>query len=103
MLEYKYYISGPMTGYPNFNYDAFDNTEERLIKSGNTCYNPAKAFEGKQNLDWILYMKNDYEMLLKCEHVLVIDGWDKSLGSILEVVYALSRGKRIYYLTDHFI
>jgi hypothetical protein len=35
------YIAGPMSGYPNWNYDSFFKAHEKLEKEGWKVYNPA--------------------------------------------------------------
>ena len=101
MPNFHYYLSGPMTGYPNYNFDAFNNSADRLRKQGFTVYNPAESFDGAQDLPWTVYMKNDYEAILKCGAVMVLEGWEAALGSVLEVVFALSRGMSIFEITGY--
>ncbi|ECE8819412.1 DUF4406 domain-containing protein, partial [Salmonella enterica subsp. enterica serovar Reading] len=37
----KVYIAGPMTGYENFNREAFHRAEKALKREGHTVLNPA--------------------------------------------------------------
>ena len=37
----KVYLSGPMTGYPNHNREAFDAAEAAIVKMGHKAVNPA--------------------------------------------------------------
>ena len=96
-----YYLSGPMTGIDDYNFPAFHEAAARLRKQGFTVFNPAESFDGKQDLDWTTYMKHDYEAILNCGAVMLIDGWRNSLGATLEVLFALSVGKPVFELTGY--
>lgn len=98
---YHYYLSGPMTGYPNFNFDAFDKAAARLQRAGYQVYNPAEAFNRRQDLPWTQYMDHDYNMILQSGAVMVLEGWRSSLGSVLEVAFAVSRGMPVHELTAY--
>ncbi len=84
------YISGPMSGYDDDNFKAFNETEEMLRKWGIVhIVNPAK--NGHANgRTWVEMLKNDILMILVKDvtHVVVLDGWENSRGSKLEVSIA---------------
>ena len=40
-MRVRVYIAGPMTGYKNFNREAFHKAEEELKREGHTVLNPA--------------------------------------------------------------
>lgn len=84
----RIYISGPMTGIPNFNAGAFNRAEEDLTIRGHFCVNPA-SLGGGEELQWTWddYLKRDIISMLteKCEAIAVLDGWQKSKGAMLEV------------------
>ncbi|MCV4939668.1 DUF4406 domain-containing protein, partial [Escherichia coli] len=42
----KIYIAGPMTGYENFNRDAFNKEADRLSRHGHSVLNPATLPNG---------------------------------------------------------
>lgn len=42
----KIYIAGPMTGYPNWNHDAFNRAAYEYRRRGYTVYNPAEVDVG---------------------------------------------------------
>lgn len=78
----KVYIAGPMTGYPELNYPAFAAVSARLRAQGFEVVNPAELnpiTEGYRTA-----MKKDILALLECDHILLLDGWEKSKGASLE-------------------
>jgi hypothetical protein len=96
-----YYLSGPMTGIDDYNFPAFHEAARRLRKQGFSVFNPAESFDGKQDLEWTVYMKHDYESILSCGAIMLLEGWQNSLGAVLEVLFALSIGKPVFELTGY--
>ncbi|EER3682409.1 TPA: DUF4406 domain-containing protein, partial [Escherichia coli O26] len=45
-MRVRVYIAGPMTGYENFNREAFHKVEEELKREGHTVLNPAVLPDG---------------------------------------------------------
>lgn len=88
MENRKYYISGPMTGLPNFNHTIFNRIAKELRAMGLNVFNPAETDEGSIDKDRKYYLRKDIEELLKCTHVVLLDGWKKSKGALLEVAIA---------------
>lgn len=99
------YISGPMTGEPNLNFEAFEQAENKIKSLGFTVFNPHK-FEELQNEDflnkikslnqnesWSEYMKIDLvKMLQNCDFVLALNNWERSRGATIEIFLAKSLG-----------
>lgn len=92
----RVYISGPMTGKPGHNFAAFDEAAEKLEAAGFRAENPAD--KGVLHNDdgtewtWSQYLKLDIELLVRCDGVLMLDGWGDSEGACLERHIALSLG-----------
>jgi hypothetical protein len=86
------YISGPMTGYPDWNYPAFNEAAEFLKSKGYEVFNPAEIFEGRTDLPRHVYMKEDIKALLECDTVMLLKGWEESQGALLEVDIAFEIG-----------
>ena len=106
------YIAGPMRSRPQFNYPAFHEAEAQLRASGWRVFNPAKLDEihdGATPLDLTIeqqyehasavenarrYAKRDLSILidtLRAEEgdaVVVLPGWDESVGARAEVAVA---------------
>jgi hypothetical protein len=102
--HYTFYISGPMTGYEEFNFPAFFEAEEQLTNLGipsDQIVNPAK--NGRDIGDWASYLRLDLKNLCNgCEAVVVLDGWRDSRGAKLEVYVAQQLGMPIFKLVHRF-
>jgi hypothetical protein len=81
------YISGPMTGLPEFNFPAFNAAAAQLRSLGYEVINPAEFGEG-EGKTWTDYMRKDIKALMDCTHVAVLPGWENSNGARLEVYLA---------------
>lgn len=86
------YISGPMTGLPEYNYPAFNEAAAMLRRSGFNVCNPAEFFGGKGDRTREEYMVESVRCLIACDVVMTLPDWDKSAGAILEVEIAKQIG-----------
>lgn len=93
----KVFISGPMSGYEDYNCPAFLEAEKRLVSAGYSVFNPA----------WLLVdetwtrddlMAIDISALSRCDAIYQIEGWEKSKGARVEYANALYTGKK--FVTD---
>jgi len=93
------YISGPMTGLPNLNMEAFNDAEDKLRKAGwSDIRNPARlAVNEYENLPRSLYLRSDLRQLLDCQAILLLRGWERSKGARLEALIADEVGIRRVY------
>lgn len=82
------YVSGPMTGYPGFNFTAFDRAEHALTGAGFIVINPARNYGGRTDLTRAQYMRLDISHVLASEGLATLEGWEKSRGARLEVEIA---------------
>lgn len=109
----KIYIAGPMTGYKDWNFPAFFEVEEQLVKLGHEPINPAHndgatvqaALESAgspeaPNNPWRWYMRRDLPHVLEVDAICVLPGWQKSKGASLEVTVAKAIGLPILVLKD---
>lgn len=78
----KVYVAGPMTGYPELNYPAFAEASARLRALGFEVVSPAEL--NPIETPYLAAMKNDIRALVDCDHILMLDGWEKSKGATLE-------------------
>lgn len=96
------YISGPMTGYPEWNYPTFNAAEDVLAAEGYEVINPARNFDGKSDHPGgrVAYMRLDVTHVLDAEVVFVLPGWEKSRGARLEILTAQELGLDVFdYVT----
>lgn len=80
----KVYISGPMTGLPEFNYPAFHEAEEILKASGWEVLNPARNFNGETHHERKDYLRLDVADLLDADAIFMLPGWQNSYGARIE-------------------
>jgi len=90
------YLAGPMSGYPEFNYPAFNAKAAELRGLGFTVCNPAENGLGA-DASWDEHMRADLAMLLQCDAIYLLPGWSKSRGATLEHAIALELGMAITY------
>lgn len=94
--QYILYLSGPMTGHPNFNVASFYSAEETLTEHGFAVVNPVKlplpTFPNPltDKMEWAAYLVRDLTFLVRNrpDFVILLPGWDTSYGSCLEAEYA---------------
>ena len=85
----RLYVAGPMTGYPDFNYPAFNAVAEALRDKGFDVLNPVDAERHNptpgtpQAWDW--YMRHALRMVLEADGLALLPGWADSKGAALEV------------------
>jgi hypothetical protein len=101
----KFYLAGPMTGYPRHNYPAFHAAAARLrARRGHDCVNPAEVNPESEVIGsdlpseqlWRSCMKRDLPMMIQCDAVAVLPGWKRSRGARLEVSLAAALDMPIY-------
>lgn len=85
MIVDRLYLAGPMSGYPDCNYPAFNEVEEHLKFAGFEVVNPRLDGEG---LHYVELLRRDLAGLLDCQGVAVLPGWEFSTGARNEVQVA---------------
>jgi hypothetical protein len=96
MIAEKVYIAGPMSGYPEWNFPAFNSMAKALRHVGFQVVNPAELNEGLQD-NWKACMIEDIRQLMTCDSIFMLKGWEKSKGASLEHHIAKELGLEIYY------
>lgn len=81
------YISGPMTGYPEYNFPAFMAAEAKLRNLGDEVINPAQI-EHRNKDNWVSCMRQAITEMLKADALVLLPGWEKSRGAQTEVELA---------------
>jgi hypothetical protein len=98
-MSKRVYISGPMTGYPDFNKPAFNREAERLRVLGYDVVNPAEL-NPDPTTPWADCLRNDIAHLVTCDALVMIEGWEKSNGAHLEMHIAHRVGMLILQARD---
>lgn len=83
------YISGPMTGLPDFNRPAFNAMAAKLKAEGKKVFNPADI-RLADNAKWADYMRECIVGLMACNTMIQLDGWENSKGSCIETSLAIA-------------
>lgn len=84
----KVYISGAVTGKPDFNRAAFYMAEDYIASNGYKPINPLRATEYKHSKTWLDYMREDIVLLMSCDAIYMIPGWITSRGAWCERIIA---------------
>ena len=103
----RVYLSGPMSGYNNHNFEAFNEMAAWLRARGHEVVNPAEmGVIGDENGPYEthaeklpMYLRRDLPAMLTCDGVVLLDGWGKSRGACAEVWVAKKCGLDFYVPT----
>jgi hypothetical protein len=77
------YLSGPMTGYPGYNFPAFREAAGKLRAHGYAVLDPSE--HGDTGRTWAEYLRLDIADVLRADGLAVLPDWQCSRGSALEV------------------
>jgi hypothetical protein len=84
IVKKRIFISGPMTGIPGYNYEAFHVVADRIRRQGDDPLNPAAGLSMEEVHPWDWYMRRSLSLLLTAEEVWLLPGWETSRGATLE-------------------
>ena len=93
----KIYISGPISGYDiNERKDAFAKAQEVLELCGYEVRNP---FDNGLDREASTHehMRADLKMLLDCDEILMLKGWNRSAGCNVELQCAVAAGLEVCF------
>lgn len=96
------YLSGKMTGLPDYNFPEFNRIACKLRHMGFDVLNPAEAFDGRTDLPRSVYMRNDVASVLKAQVLIQMPGWRESSGATLEYNVAKEIGLAMWELPNDF-
>lgn len=78
------YLAGPMSGVEDYNFPAFHQSAALLRALGYEVTNPAELDDGDTTKPWDEYLRRDLKLMLDCDAVAVLPGWEESRGARLE-------------------
>lgn len=90
----KVYISGPITGYPGLNREAFEQAASVLDALGHDPLNPFNCGV-PDGAAWSEYLRADLRMVTKADALAVLPDWQASRGACLEVHVAHALGMAV--------
>ena len=88
----KIYISGPMTGYDDFNRKEFNKAALQIDIKGDTPINPAIL---PDSLTQAEYMDICLAMLRAADAIYMLNGFEESKGAMCELAYAEKLGLKV--------
>jgi len=103
----RVYIAGPMRGYPQFNFPAFDAARDAWQARGWDVVSPAdmdRELDGVQESNptpdqvhsFAHYMRRDIKALLTVDAIAFLPGWEASTGANVEKVVAQALNLDLY-------
>lgn len=94
----RYYLAGPMSGYPEWNFPAFKAAIKALREHEYVMVCPAElsGLPEQDHLKWEDHMRRDVRLVFELDAVIVLPGWEKSRGARMEVYNALALGMPIF-------
>lgn len=101
------YLAGPMRGYEQYNFPAFDRARDFLITKGWNPISPADldrnegitGFTTDLPPDFIFNaLRRDFMALCQCEAIVFLSGWEESEGANAEKFVAEHIGLPMYFI-----
>lgn len=97
MEKEKIYISGAISHHDiEERMGAFASAEERILMAGCLPVNPFRNGLPQPG-DWREHMRVDLRMLLDCDAIYMLKGWELSKGAKLELDVASSCGIKVLF------
>ena len=84
----KMYLSGPMTGFPNYNHELFNRVAYEFRQVGFSVCSPAEFFDGDVTKERKEYMREAVKYMLEADTIVLLPGWQESKGARLEAAIA---------------
>ena len=81
------YLAGPMTGYEDYNYQAFIDAAEKIksiARHNGLNVQAVHTANTPRNLGYETYIAMSYFYILNSDAVVLLDGWQNSKGANLE-------------------
>lgn len=83
----RLYVAGPMSGYPQCNYPAFNSAAQALRRAGYEVVNPAEVHLEERH-HYVDLIREDLRLMLDCHGVATLENWWESVGARNEVQVA---------------
>lgn len=99
-MKKKVYISGAIAGHDiNERESVFNHAAEFLGLRG---FEPVNPFDNGVPADahWREHMRADIAMLLECDYIYMLQGWELSKGAKLELDVASSCGIKVLFESE---
>lgn len=106
-MSKTFYVSGPITGYADGNKPLFDHVTAVLRSRGMTIVSPLEMDSMKEFAETLhihygqAYWKvlaRDVEIVGNSDGMILLPGWERSVGARLEVMAGLSKAEFEFFL-----
>lgn len=98
----KVFVSGPMTGYEKHNFPKFDEVSAWIRGLGILVANPAlvaRSYKEQEVLNdpevFKDMIRSELAVLVRCSHIFLLKGWERSVGAKRELKIALDLGLEV--------
>jgi hypothetical protein len=92
-----HYLSGPMAGYPENNFPAFQQAQDELTSLGYSVLSPHTINHGA-TVEWADFLRRDIAIMVEhCSGIILLRGWPQSRGARLELSTAVALDWPVYY------
>ena len=91
----RVYLSGPMSGIPNSNLEAFERVAAYWRAHEYSVCNPVETSVVLGPMAHADYLRFDFARILEADLVIALGGWELSPGSRAEIYMAISMGVRV--------
>lgn len=94
----RIFVSGPMTGFPNHNFDHFQKIEDRLRAKGHDVISGRLLFQSEiingRTRTHAEYQRSALKLMLafEADAIAQLSGWEQSSGATGEAAVALNLG-----------
>ena len=101
----KFYISGPMSGYPGYNYSKFDEVCQRVRDAGHIAIAPQEidricgycgCFDVTPQMRSNFLVRDLLFIASEATAIVVLNDWEKSSGAVAEVMLARALKLPVY-------
>lgn len=103
--EKKYYLAGPMSGYPGFNYDSFGRACE-VLRDNKVLINSPHEIDHQETDEtrgakpYEEYMQAGMAVLRESAGIILIAGWPRSTGAVRELQLAIELNLPVYFFYE---
>lgn len=103
--EHTFYLSGPMTGLPDYNYPEFERISRLLREDEYTVLSPHETEPHPPEMyleedKWHYYMERAREMVSASTAILLMRGWPYSSGATQELKWSIEFKHDVFYFYD---
>ena len=95
------YLSGPMTGKENWNSAAFNEVAGILESEGEKVYSPVSSIGVGVTLGYNAAMLIDFLAIGQADAIVLLPGYESSVGCAAEIAAAIDMGKEIYVWSEN--